>query len=92
MSKLIGIERSIAKYNIIDKHIVSEDNIDDISLDNLLLIVTPNYDDPLLYDGYVLNEKQLLEINSHLNNKLVFDSNSFYYVLECTGIYDYNIE
>ena len=92
MSKLIRVERSIAKYNIAYKDIISDENIDEISLNILLSIVTPNEDDPLLYDGYVLNEKQLLEINNHLNNKLTFDFNSFYYVLECAGIYDYNIE
>ncbi len=92
MSKLVRIERSIAKYNIADEDIVSDENIDEISLDKLLLIVTPKEDDPLLYDGYVLNEKQLLEINSNLNNKLTFDFNTFYYVLECAGIYDYNLE
>jgi hypothetical protein len=92
MSKLIRIERSIAKYNIADEDIVSEDNIDEISLDKLLLIVTPKEEDPLLYDGYVLNEKQLLEINNQINNRLVFDFDTFYYVLECAGIYDYNIE
>ncbi|HLA59820.1 MAG TPA: hypothetical protein VK622_13695 [Puia sp.] len=92
MSKLIRVERSIATYNIIDEDIISDDNIDEIPLNKLLTIVTPKDDDPLLYDGYVLNENQLLEINSHLNNKLVFDFNAFYYVLECAGIYDYNIE
>ena len=44
MSKLIRIERSIAKYNIADEHIVSDENIDEISLDKLLSIVTPKKD------------------------------------------------
>ena len=39
MSKLIRIERSIAKYYIADEYIVSDENIDKISLDKLLLII-----------------------------------------------------
>ena len=89
MNNLIRVERSIAKYNINDEHIVSEENIDSISLKFLLSIVTPSDDDPLLYEGYILSEKQLMELNNHCNNKLVFDLDSYYYVLECDGIYDY---
>ncbi len=88
MRKLLRTERTIAKYNISDEHIVSEYNIDDITLDILLSVIIPKDDDPLLYEGYVLTENQLIEINSHLKNRLHFDLINFYYVLECSGIYD----
>jgi hypothetical protein len=88
MSNLIRTERSIAKYNISDEHIVSEDIIDDIPLTTLLTIVSPRDDDPLLYEGYVLTETQLTELNNHMNNRLVFNLITYYYVLECAGIYD----
>jgi hypothetical protein len=92
MSKLIRVERTIAKYNIDDEEIISEENIDSVSLDVLLSIVTAKVDDPLLYDGYILNENQLSEINNYLNNKLTFNFEMYYYVLECTGIYVYTTE
>jgi len=92
MSKLIRVERTIAKYNIDDEDIISEENIDSVSLGVLLSIVSAKDDDPLLYDGYILNKNQLSEINNYLNNKLTFDFDLYYYVLECAGIYDYTTE
>jgi len=52
------------------------------------MIVKSKEDDPLLYDGYVLTEEQLFEINNLLVNKIKFDFHLYYYVLECTGIYE----
>ncbi len=88
MSKLIRTKRTIATYSIRDEHIVSEENIDSVSLEFLQSIVHPRDDDSQLTEGYILDENQLVRINGQLENKLTFDFNSFYYVLECTGIYE----
>jgi len=68
--------------------LVEEFNIDAVSIVLLKTIITANNDDPLLYDGYPLNKKQLKRINDLLKNKIVFDYEKFDYVLECYGIYD----
>ena len=86
--QLLRIERTIAKYKNSDEHIVDEFNIDIIPLNNLLEIVTPKEDDPLLYDGYVLSEFQFEQINSLLEVKITPDFRLFYYVLECAEIYE----
>ena len=90
MAQLIRTERTIAKYYLGDQHIVSDENIDSIPLETLLTIVQPRGDDPELIEGYVLNEIQLARINLLLDKKLIFDFDLYYYVLECTGIYDYH--
>ena len=88
MSKLIRTERTIGTYSLRDEHIVSEENIDTVSLEFLQSIVHPREDDSQLIEGYILDENQLEKINGQLENKLTFDFISFYYVLECTGIYE----
>lgn len=90
MSKLIRIERTIAKYSINNEKIISEEIIA-IPIETLISIVTPRDDDPELFGGYPLDENQLSEINDHLKNKLAFNFSVYYYVLECTGIYDNNL-
>ncbi len=87
--KLIRTERSVAYYNVVGEDIVGEYNIDSISFEELSKIVIPPIDDPELIEGYVLNEIQLEKINDHLINKIIPEYRLYYYVLECTGIYDY---
>ena len=87
-SNEIKIERTIAFYNMSDKLIIDEVNIDVIPLEKLLTIVTPKNDDPLLYDGYILSETQLNELNRLLPVKIIPDFKDYYYVLECAGLYD----
>jgi hypothetical protein len=90
MSILIRTERSVVQYNRSYKGIVSTNNIDEIPLEILLTIVTAKSDDPLLYDGYILSATQLTALNQHLNNKIIPDLVNCHYVLECSGIYDYD--
>ncbi len=87
--KLLRTEREVAYYSIKDESIEGEFNIDTISLNQLLTIVIPNHDDPELIDGYPLTETQLEKINELTNNKIIPNYKLYYYVLECTGIYDY---
>ena len=50
--------------------------------------MTANSDDPLLYDGYPLDNEKLQKLNELLNNKIVANYKEFEYFLECYGIYD----
>jgi hypothetical protein len=67
---------------------IEEININFIPFDSLKQIVIPKEDDPQLYDGYVLNVKQLREINKHLTKKIVANFKLYFYVLESAGVYD----
>jgi hypothetical protein len=86
--KLLKVERSVNSYNLSDEQIVFENNIDAIPLKKLRMIVKSKEDDPFLYDGYVLTEEQLFSINNLLVDKIKFDFHFYYYVLECTGVYE----
>lgn len=88
-SKLIKVERTINVYNKSDNTPVKEINADAILFDNLIKIVMPNDGDPLLYDGYVLNAKQLKAINKFLKNRITPNFVLYLYLLECTGVYDW---
>ena len=61
--KLIRVERTINIYNNSDNTSIKEINVDNIPFDTLKEIVVPKDDDPLLFDGYVLDAKQLERIN-----------------------------
>jgi hypothetical protein len=87
--KLIGIEREIKEYDVESKNVIQEINIDAIPNELLLKVVVPKADDPLLYDGYILTGEQLEKINLYLKDKLVPMFETCYYVLECSGIYEY---
>lgn len=58
-----------------------EINVDTIPFERLLQIVTPRDDDPLLYDGYILNENQLRSIQFLLERDISIDLKTFTYVL-----------
>lgn len=88
-NKLVRVERSVNVYYKSSKEPSGEINIDIIPFDKLINFVTPKEDDPLLYDGYQLDEKQLNEINKFIDNKIVVDFKKYYYYLECSGIYDW---
>ena len=90
--KLLRTERSIVFYNNNDNdhEIAGEVNIDPISVDQLLTIVVPRDDDLELYYGYILSEEQLEKINELVVNKIVPNFETYYYVLECFGIYDWS--
>jgi hypothetical protein len=87
--KLMNIERSIGIYDR-----VSEERLKDVDLDITLgllkTIVTPNDDDPELIDGYVLDERQLLQLSSYSSNIIVPNFEKYFYVLQCLGNYDWD--
>ncbi len=88
MDKLERVERSV---NIYDK--TTRDEVEEISiaipLEKLKSIVTPRDGDILLYQGYELDSQQLKAINDELIGKIREDFISYYYVLECHGIYNW---
>ena len=87
--KLIRIERFIAIYRKNRQQAaVKEINID-IPLQKLKKIVHSKKDDPLLFEGYVLNSVQIEEINRLINNGIKVDFNKYNYILECSGVYDW---
>lgn len=88
-NKLIRVERTLNIYTNSDNSLIKEINIDEVPFDVLEKIVAPKVDDPLLYDGYVLSIEQIQEFNKVLRNSIVPDFKSFFYVLECGGIYDW---
>jgi hypothetical protein len=90
--KLLKTERSVKYYNNSDKHVAGEFNIDEIPVETLFTIVIPETDDPLLYDGRVLSREQFEKINDILAEKITPDFNLYYYVLECSGIYDWDMK
>jgi hypothetical protein len=51
-------------------------------------IITPKSDDPMLYEGYVLNQMQLDQLQPFLTQKIVYNFDNYYYVAECYGIYE----
>ncbi|HSZ33192.1 MAG TPA: hypothetical protein VK772_07765 [Puia sp.] len=89
---LLKTERSVAFYTIHDEQIVGKYDIDEIPDEKLFTIVIPPVDDPLLCDGYPLNRVQFKKINDILKEKIIPDFNLYYYVLESTGIYDWDMK
>lgn len=61
-----------------------------IPFETLLAIVSPKDDDPLLYEGYLLNEEQVAKMKSLMDESFLIDFEKYFYVLECVGIYDFN--
>jgi hypothetical protein len=92
LGKLIKTVRTISVYKKTrGKHLgdlIEEFNVDAISIEELKKIITPNNDDPLLFDGYPLNDEELQKLSELLENKIIPNHKRFDYVLECYGIYD----
>lgn len=89
-NKLIKVERIINVYSRITKESLEEINIDTIPFEILKTIVLPKDDDPLLYDGYVLNRHEIELFNLILAQKIIPDFESHNYILEVIGIYDWS--
>jgi hypothetical protein len=89
IDKLIRVERTINIYNNNDNSLVEEIEIDFLSLSVLKQIVLAKDDDPFLYDGYILDLKQLEDLNKYLTHKIEPDFETFFYILESAGIYDW---
>lgn len=87
-AKLLRVERTICIYRKTEDSFSKEINVDSIPFDILKTIVIPKDDDPLLYDGYVLTLNQIEEINKFLKEKIIPNFSDFFYVMECSGIYD----
>lgn len=88
LDKLEKVERSINIYDSKTEDLIREIDID-IPLERLKNVVAPKEGDPLLYRGYILDAKQLEEINNDLGGIIKPDFNLYYYVLECHGIYNW---
>jgi hypothetical protein len=86
--KLLGVERSIGIYNNASEERI-EDIVINISVEDLQQIVVHNEDDPLYYDGYILEDKQLQELAKYADKEIAFDFLNYYYVLQGLGIYDW---
>jgi hypothetical protein len=87
--KLVRVERTINIYKNENDNLFDEINIDFIPFDELKKIVPPKEDDPLLYDGYELDAKQLEDINAYLTEKIKPNFDLYSYILVCGGIYDW---
>ena len=85
--KLLKTDRTINKYD--NQNLLVEEIMLDITLEELLQIVTPNNDDPDIYDGYVLNNEQIYKLNKFTKIQIIPNCELFFYVLEATGIYDW---
>jgi len=87
--KLLRVERTIAVYKK-NEHEPPVNEIDiNIPLEPLQTIIHSNVDDTSFFDGYLLNQIQLSQINKLINNKIDADFESYDYILECTGIYNW---
>ena len=87
--KLIRVERTVNVYLKDGSEPLYEINIDTVPFNNLLEIVPPTEDDPLLYDGYELEPEQINSINHFLIDKIVPDFKVYTYILVAGGIYDW---
>ncbi len=92
LGKLIRTERTIFVYRKTKtkyyRKEIQEINVDNIPLDVLKAIVTPNDDDPLLYCGYTLGKVELNKLNDLSGTKITPNHDKFDYILECYGIYE----
>jgi hypothetical protein len=86
-SKLIAIERTINTYSNDEKDIVETTKMN-VAEAQLKSIITPKSDDPKLYEGYVLNQMQLDQLQPFLTQKIAYNFDNYYYVAECYGIYE----
>lgn len=94
LGKLIKVVREVIVYKKTKRSTygkeIEEINVDSVPLDVLKKIVTPNADDPLLYDGYVLSPNELDKLNAQMEIKIKSNHDKFDYVLICSGIYENN--
>lgn len=87
--KLLRVERTINIYTKDGDEPLQEVPVDNIPFEKLKGVVPPKEDDPLLYDGYELNEEQLNELNKFIEDKIRPDFTHYSYILVCGGIYDW---
>jgi hypothetical protein len=87
MKMLIKVERSLNIYRKSGNNSESEFLLD-IPFEIITTIVASKEDDPLLYDGYILNEEQVNQFAIRIGQKIIVDLNEYFYVLECAGVYE----
>ncbi|HEX2847206.1 MAG TPA: hypothetical protein VHN59_11705 [Chitinophagaceae bacterium] len=80
------VERWIGVRNKRNRKVLQEINVDVIPFEKLKEVVTPEKDDPLLYDGYVLDAKQIDQLNFFIEEKVVPDFSKCEYMLECASV------
>jgi len=86
--RLIRVEWTINIYlNKKGSHLVKEILLN-VTLEDLLKVIIPNEDDPLLYDGYELTEKQLEYLSFFAEEKIIPSFKKYCYFLVCGGVYD----
>lgn len=88
LDKLESIERTINIYTNGTEELVKEIDIN-IPVERLKNVVIPEDGDSLLYRDYLLDRKQLDELNNDLGGIIKADFDLYYYVLECHGIYNW---
>jgi hypothetical protein len=87
--KLLSIERWLVVYDAKIEKRIDETPVN-LPLEILQEIIQPKEDDKPLYSDYLLNIDQLNALCRHLGKNIQPDFDSFYYVLECIGNYDWN--
>ncbi len=86
--RLLKVEWTINIYlNKKGSHLVKEILLN-VTLQELLKVVSPHDDDPLLYDGYALKQTQLKYLEKYATETIVPDLNKYCYYLVCGGIYE----
>ena len=88
--KLLKVERYIGVYNNPwdDKGYIDEYLLDIKDID-LLKIVPPEPDDPLLYDPLELDSNKVNDLIRFCTKKLVPDFQKYNYVLQTFGVYEW---
>ncbi|MCG2618199.1 hypothetical protein LZZ85_28120 [Terrimonas sp. NA20] len=80
------VERWIETYDKGSRDSIHEINVDIIPFEKLKEIVPPKSDDPLLYDGYILDANQIEQLNFFIEQKILPDFSKYYYVLDCASV------
>jgi hypothetical protein len=88
LDKLKRVERTINIYTNDSEKLVKEIDIN-IPVKRLKNVVIPEEGDNQLYRDYLLDRKQLDELNNDLGGIIKPDFDLYYYVLECHGIYNW---
>ncbi len=86
--KLQGVERSLDIYRNSDEHLVKKFDIE-IPIEILREIINPKQGDFMLYLDYILDKLQLEKLSKALVINIQPDFDLYYYVLNCTGLYDW---
>lgn len=86
--KLLRVERTIVTYRLTDNASLKQISLDSFEFDQQVQIVPLKEDDPLLYNGYELTPYQVEQFNLILPAPIFPNFGLFFYVLECTGIYE----